>query len=141
MTQPGASCPNEFATLNYTNINHSLCGNYIGNGGCISTLFNTNGLNYSKFCGQMRGYQYGLLDAFHIVLRSNASLDDNYVCGYFITRGIPRQHIWTYMYVGGVCQDSPDIYNCPCNTGFNNNNLPPSYVGNDYYCDSGSPLG
>ena len=137
MTQPGASCPNGFVTLNYANINHSLCGNYLSTGGCNSTFFNTNGLNYSKVCGQMRGYQYHSSDGFHQVLRSNASLDDNYVCGYSITRGTPRQHIWTY--AGGIHQDSIGDCDCPCNIGFTYN-LPPSYVGNDYYCESGLPL-
>ena len=138
MTQPGASCPNGFVTLNYTNINHNLCGNNRNTGGCNSTFFNTNGLNYSKVCGQMRGYQYHSPDGFHQVLISNASLDDNYVCGYSITRGTPRQHIWTY--AGGVYQDNVNVYDCPCNTGFNHNNLPPPYVGNDYYCEAGLPL-
>ena len=71
MTQPGASYPNGFATLNYTNINHSLCGNYLSTGGCNSTFFNTNGLNnnyYSKLSGQMRGYQYHSPDGFQQVL-------------------------------------------------------------------------
>ena len=137
MTQPGASCPNGFVTLNYANINHSLCGNNRTTGGCNSTFFNTNGLNYSKVCGQIRGYQYYAPQAFESSY--GVGLDENYVCGYSITHGNPKQHIWTY--AGGQNQVSIHNDDCPCNTGFNHNNLPPSYVGNDYYCESGLPLG
>ena len=136
MTQPGASCPNGFVTLNYANINHNLCGNYLNTGGCISTFFNTNGLNYSKVCGQMRGYPYNSPHGFESSYYG-VGLDDNYVCGYSITHGNPRQHIWTY--AGGIYPNGLHVFDCPCNTGYFYN-LQLSYVGNDYYCESGLPL-
>ena len=136
MTEPGATCPDGFVTKNYNNIDHSLCGNNLSSPGCISTFFSTNSLNYSKVCGQIRGYQYHSPDAFRGSL--SVGLDSYYVCGYSITHGNPRQHIWTY--AGGVYQDRILHPDCPCNTGFSYN-LPPSYVGNDYYCESAVPVG
>ena len=135
MTEPGATCPDGFVTKNYNNIDHSLCGNNLSGPGCISTFFSTNDLNYSKVCGQIRGYQYHSPDGFEGSL--SVGLDSYYVCGYSITRGNPRRHIWTY--AGGIHQNQLNIHDCPCNTGFTQN-LPPSYVGNDYYCESGLPL-
>ena len=64
-------------------------------------------------------------------------LDDNYVCGYSITHENPRQHIWTYS--GGIYPNGLHVFDCPCNTGYFYN-LQLSYVGNDYYCESGLPL-
>ena len=139
MTEPGGTCPNEMTELAYNNINHNLCGSSpsaIGN--CISIFFPVNGFNYSKVCGQMRGYQYHSPDGFHGYLNGQG-IDSNYVCGYSITHGSnPRKHIWTY--AGGVHQDAVNIYDCPCNTGYSYN-APPPFVGNDYYCEAGLPLG
>ena len=60
MTQPGATCPQGLNQTSYNN--KSLCGN---NGhGCNSTVFPTL-VEYSKVCGQVRGYQYDTLIAFY----------------------------------------------------------------------------
>ena len=136
MTEPGATCPDGLVTKDYNNIDHSLCGNNLTSPGCLSVFFSTNGLNYSKVCGQIRGYQYNSPVGFYGSL--SVGLDSYYVCGYSITRGNPRQHIWTY--AGGIHQNSTISFDCPCNTGFTQN-LPPSYVGSDYYCESGLPVG
>ena len=137
MTEPGATCPDGLVTKDYNNIDHSLCGINLGGAGCKSTFFSTNGLNYSKVCGQIRGYQYDSPDAFQGSL--SVGLDSYYVSGYSITQGNnPRQHIWSY--AGGVYQDDNSQYDCPCNSDFSLN-LPPSFVGNDYYCEAGLPIG
>ena len=70
--------------------------------------------------------QYLSLDAFE---RRNA----NYVDGVSITHGSPRKHIWTL--AGGLSQDvNYSTYNCPC--AQYPGPSPPSFVGNDYYCDT-----
>ena len=53
MTQSGATCPQGLNQTSYSN--KSLCGNN-GNG-CNSTVFPLL-VEYSKVCGQVRGYQY-----------------------------------------------------------------------------------
>ena len=64
MREPGSYCPPGLEQ--YDIINTSLC--WI-NGktyfvGCNSAFFSTYGLNYTKICGQVRGYQYGYPYAF-----------------------------------------------------------------------------
>ena len=44
-----------------------------------------------------------------------------------------RQHIWTY--VSGENQDQILEDDCPCNIG--SSVVVPSFVGNDYFCESG----
>ena len=62
MSEPGATCPPGLTLQNYSNIDHSLCGR--SSSGCASTFFSTYGLNYTKVCGKVRGYQFGHIDAF-----------------------------------------------------------------------------
>ena len=135
MTEPGATCPQGLNQTSYNN--KSLCGNF--KYGCNSTIFPTL-VEYSKVCGQVRGYQYGLLLAFYPHKRNpNLTIDDAYVDGVSITYGNnPRKHIWTY--AGGL-EDTTQYYgsyDCPCKQ--NSTTVTPPYVGTDYYCESGVHL-
>ena len=129
MLQSGAICPQGLAQRTISWL--TLCGRSTTGGvGCQSAVFSTLGLNYSKVCGQLRGYQVGSPNAFEWI----GSIDGPYVDGASITYGsAPRKHIWTY-----ACGFDPNnpTYACPCNTIATN--IPPSYVGNDYYCENGS---
>ena len=81
-------------------------------------MFSTLGLNYSKVCGQLRGYQFGGPDGFRSYYSSYLTIDDTYVDGVSITYGsAPRKHIWTY--ANGLNFGFPGIPTvvCPCNTG------------------------
>ena len=59
MTEPGASCP---TSLQQINTPAKLCG--CTGRGCSRVRFSTDGIRYSKVCGQARGYQYYSPDAF-----------------------------------------------------------------------------
>ena len=103
----------------------------IADGTSISTFFSTYGLNYTKVCRKVRGYQFGNIDAF---LSSSNNIDSVYVDGISIKYGSnPRQHIWTYAAGEDDFQAGGD--DCPCNTG--SSVVVPDFVGNDYYCESG----
>ena len=132
MTEPGATCPPGLTLQNYDNINHGVCGRSVSyTVGCQLAIFSTYGLKYSKVCGQIRGYQYRSPDAF-----KNSLIDSFYVDGVSVTHGSsPRKHIWTY--VGGLRSDDSMISSnyCPCN--YNPSLMTPTFVGNDYYCESG----
>ena len=103
--------------------------------GCSSANnFNTFGVEYSHVCGRVIGYQYGATDAF-----SSGNINSNYVDGVSLTHGNPRQHIWTFASAFDEIGTFPSS-NCPC---INTNLLsqatpPPAFVGNDYFCDTGS---
>ena len=59
MTEPGTTCPSGLTQTGYTNINHDVCGRpNPSSGDCYSTFFSTYGINYTKICGQVRGYNY-----------------------------------------------------------------------------------
>ena len=54
--------------------------------------------------------------------------------GVSLTRGEPRQHVWTF--AAGLQEDGNFASNCPCVT----NARPPTFVGNDYFCEAGVQL-
>ena len=130
MTQPDATCPQ--GLYNYTIGGKTLCDkSHSLGGGCSSTFFSVIGLNYTKVCGQVRGYQFGWPDAFYHGYSQN--IDGYYVDGVSITHDSnPRQHIWTYAV--GHDENSTDAGACPCSSSYTT----PSFVGNDYYCESGT---
>lgn len=77
--------------------------------------------------------QYGSPDAFG--QQTGQTIDDQYVEGISIVRhpsGGPRLHVWTFAY--GVSAVQALSISCPCNGGA----APPTFVGDDYFCDSGS---
>ena len=88
---------------------------------CLQYIANTYGITYRKVCMCVK-HTYGMA--------TTATIDSNYVDGLSITYGNPRQHIWTY--ATGVF-DNGEIH-CPCDgTG----GIAPSFVGSNYYCESG----
>ena len=132
MTEPGATCPQGLAQRNFSGL--PLCGRSIPTG-CQSTVFDTYDLRYSQVCGQLRGFQYGRPDAFgSFIDNPGRTIDDQYVDGVSITYGNPhRIHIWTY--ANGHLGAFAIRNQCPCTTAGFTYQLP-SYVGNDYYCES-----
>lgn len=84
-------------------------------------------MNYNKVCGRARGYQKGTPDGF----KSSGNID-SYVDGLSITHGSPRQHIWTY----AIGHTDHGHSRCPC--AATPGAAPPSFVGSNYYCESGA---
>ena len=95
-----------------------------------SAHFYIKGVSYEHICGQA---QEGGTDAFQ---SNSQSIDGLYVDDISITLGSPRKHVWTY--ASGVSDnyDYSGKYNCPCAT--HPGPSPPAFVGNDYYCESGT---
>ena len=93
MTDPTHHCPPGFRLITSPK---RTCGR--PGSGCVSTTFQAHGIEYSKVCGRVIGYQYGNVDAFEPYYNSRTrTIDDLYVDGVSITHGhSPRKHIWTF---------------------------------------------
>ena len=125
-------CPDGFQVMTHGNKKFCIRDAHIS--GCRSIPIETFGNAYSQVCGKVRGYSYGAVDGFS--RSSTVEPDENYVDGVTITYGSsPALHIWTY--AAGLEEGRHQPQNCPCNT--QPGQAPPSFVGNDYYCESGSP--
>ena len=108
-----------------------VCRREGNSSGCRSNIFQTNGISYSQICGKVVGYQKGSTDA---VYKNINDINGVYLDGVSITRGSPRQHIWSF--IAGYQSNINTGYTCPCNTGATN--TVPSFVGEHYYCESGT---
>ena len=129
MTDATQNCPPEFHY--YIGSGVRTCGKQsVSGSSCESKLFSSNGISYTQVCGKAVGYQFGTPDGV------NPHLNDInlvYMDGVSITRGSPRQHIWSLMV--GVHAHKQYGDNCPCAGG-----TPlPAFVGNNYFCESGNP--
>ena len=126
------------------------CGSPSGGAGCASVKFPSNGISYSQVCGRVVGYQYASPDADYpgryeaepygsIIDSSHTDINSYYVDGVSITYSNPRQHVWTLMAglfeVGAHNAGST----CPCTLGSVQNTTLQSFIGNDYFCESGNP--
>ena len=103
-------------------------------------------------CGRVVGYQYGSPDALYagpyqgepygsVIDTHHNNINSYYVDGISLTHGSPRQHIWTY--VAGLNEASLHLdgrFNCPCSQGSLQNSTIPSFIGSDYFCESGNPM-
>ena len=126
----GDNCPTEWNKSSYNGV--SFCRAPSDNAGCYSTFFSTNGVSYQHVCGRARGYQKGGTDGFFF---NTESINSYYVEGLSITHGDPRQHIWTYA-IGVTDNGNFPCCNCPC--AAIPGTAPPSFVGDNYYCESGA---
>ena len=103
--------------------------------------------------GRVVGYQYKSTDAVYpgdytsdvygsVITQSHTDINSYYVDGVSITRGSPRQHVWTLM--AGVSSAGngnarAKTANCPCSPGSPQKSTLQSFIGNDYFCESGNP--
>ena len=131
MTEPGAICPHD---LTQRNISGRILCTRRGQPGCQGTIFSTLGLNYNQVCGRVIGYQQGAPEAFQSA--GFNTINSAYINGVSITHGSPRQHIWSF--AAGPTINVQSSFGCPCNEG--SHASPPSYVGSNYYCESGTAI-
>ena len=135
MSDSTESCPSGFKL--YQSGGVRACGR--PNDGCVSVTFPSNGITYSHVCGRVVGYQYGSADAVDSTHGTNEhnNINSYYVDGISITCGSSRNHVWTLM--AGLHEASYHVnggFNCPCSNGTQNVQ---SFIGNDYFCESGNP--
>uniref|UniRef100_A0A1X7SVC7 Fibrinogen C-terminal domain-containing protein n=1 Tax=Amphimedon queenslandica TaxID=400682 RepID=A0A1X7SVC7_AMPQE len=123
------NCPSGFRL--YQSEAVRACGRNSSSAGCVSVQFPSNGISYSQICGRVTGYQYGTPNGIDGVNNINSY----YVNGVSITRGSPRQHVWTLANGLMTTYNNNPQYLCPCSTG--SNETFPSFVGNHYFCESG----
>ena len=128
MSDPSEKCPDGFRLYEENGVR--ACGRpSTTSGSCVSTTYPSEGIRYSEVCGKVIGYQLG-----YTAGTSYSNIDGFYVDGISLTHGNPRSHIWSF--ISGY-QESYRYSYCPCGT--NNAKTAPSFVGNDYFCESGAP--
>ena len=132
-TSQGDPCPTGWTlTTTQGGVPRNVCRSGDSRG-CRSAIFTTYNIRFYKVCGQVRGYQRGVTNAFG---SPTESIDGAYVDGVSITLGNPRKHVWTYA-IGISDSDSHTVNNyCPC--AVKKGPDPPSFVYDHFYCESGN---
>ena len=137
MTNSSQRCPSALRQRNDNNIR--TCGTD-PNVLCTSITFPVNFLSYSKVCGKIRAYQVGSTDSFGDLGPGGSHRSDdintNYLEGVSLTHGSPRQHIWSF----AAALDEVGTNHCLCinRDRASSATRPPAFVGDDYFCDTGS---
>ena len=133
MSDPSQQHPGQWILRNYGS-ELRLCGRGSSGAGCLSATYSTYTISYSHVCGRVSGYQYDSADAF-LNQTGPQTIEGPYVDGISLTHGPPgtRQHIWSF--AAGLRETPVAMFSCPCVNGA----AAPSYVGNDYFCESGNP--
>ena len=136
MTDPNTNCPSGWQLTGDSKTTY--CGRVSTSRlTCDSVIFPVSGGAYTSVCGTIRAYQNGSTDAFEAFHTGQVtSIDGAYVSGVSLTYGSPRQHIWTFA-AGATESESTHNNACPCDATIDI--TIPSFVGGDYFCESGSP--
>ena len=141
MTDTTQSCP---PGLRQINSPKRSCGRALNGGGCSSVTFNSHNLTFNKVCGRVIGYHFASPSGFYTPFYSGDSIDGPYLEGVSITHGLnPRKHVWSF---ANALEETAGYENgrhvCPCsNPRSTMQPYIPSFVGNDYFCDSGIHTG
>ena len=129
------SCPNGLHERKEGNVR--ACGRKIGTNvkGCASAYFSSLGIRYSQVCGRVYGYQHATPDGAYN--GNQDRIDVAYIDGVSVTRGYPREHIWSF--IGGVSELSSQypILVCPCTQG--SKQKIQNFINDNYFCESGNP--
>lgn len=140
MTNASHACPDGLVLSQTGSVR--TCVNAIESSSCASATFpNKEDTPYSQVCGRITAYQFGSPDGFHDNhnLRSNPTIDTFYVDGASLTHGSgPREHIWTFVAALDDVAGGGGSTNCPCpdRDAGSRGTPPPTFVGDDYFCDS-----
>ena len=113
-------------------------------GTCDSVVYPVSGRKYSSVCGKIIAYHKCVSAGLSSVwTNTTVTIEDSYISGVSVTHGPPgaRQHVWTF--VGAINeQDSHAIIRqvqCPgSNTTATWAYDVPSFISNDYFCDTGN---
>ena len=139
MSDPSQQCPSAWRLVTTNGVR--ACGRPASSGSpCPGTFYSATS-EYQRVCGRVIGYQDKSPDGFsRQTLGESVSINEPYLDGVSITYGQPRNHIWSY--VAGVTERSASSTvvinsNCPCSNASGTRSQ--SFVGNNYYCESGNP--
>ena len=140
MSDPNQQCPSNW---NITTSPVRGCGRSSAESNtCDSSFYPVLGRTYSSVCGRVLAYRRGLSLGFYAALATGRNtIDAAYVSGVSVTHGPAgsRKHIWTFVAAMGEHLSYYGFHKCPCtNTNVTWPYQVPSFIGNDYFCDSGN---
>ena len=137
MSDPTEKCPPGLKLYNQSGIR--ACGRSTSSpaNSCQSVKFPSYSISYSQVCGRVIGYQYASPDAISQHTGRSKSINEAYVDGVSLTHGNPRKHVWTF--IAALQENFFWNQNTACPCAPNSPVTVPSFIGGDYFCESGCP--
>ena len=133
MSDPSQQCPSVWQEITTP---HRTCGRRSLFSSCEGLTYSTGSEQYDQVCGRIIGYQLKHPSAFYFSYFGQ-SISNYHVDGVIVTRGSPRQHIWTFAAGLQELTTSYPYETCPCEAGSPSGSRIPSFVGQNYFCESG----
>ena len=141
MSDTSQSCPSAW---NLVTTPVRSCGRRASSYGVCDSVSYPISRSYSSVCGRIIAYQRGLAGGFYnSLINGQSGIDDPYLDGVSLTHGPQgsRVHIWSF--VGAYYEQSTSYrtdVTCPCtNTQITWSRQIPSFINNNYFCDTGNP--
>ncbi len=129
MSNPDTNCPSEFQMITHES-GVRYCRKSFNGNGCTSITYPHINRPIKRLYGRVHGIQRGTPDIEDVLF--NRGIEGDYIDGISLTYGRnSRQHIWSF--IGYTSAAYP---NCPCST--NAARTTPSYIGENYFCESGT---
>ncbi len=123
-----SQCPKAYGNGKFKLITspQRLCGKSNVYSGCSTARFSGFGYRYNRVCGRIIGWKHNTPDGFkNVVCGARCTIDDTYLDGVSITYGFTdKTHVWSFA-----------AHECS-QPGY----TPPTFVGNNYFCDSSNQL-
>ena len=140
MSQPDSLCPGNFALIVDP---VRMCGRGVETSGCSTAMLSTQGIPYKMVCGRVNAIQYGSPNAFFwYKWNPQFTIDDMYVDGVVLSRmdaAGNRSHVWTFSAALDELARPNYPFACSCTNSDDTTHVSiPPFVGEDYYCDTGS---
>ena len=140
MSDPQQTCPSNWNLI--TSPVRGCGQSFTARQNCDSVFYPVKGRHYSSVCGKIIAFHKGVFGGFSSVWSNRAfTIEETYVAGVSLTHGPPgaRQHVWTFV---GTISEIDNTFNgklhCPCSNNDNWTYEVPSFIGNDYFCDTGN---
>ena len=136
VTNTTTSCPDPLTLYDVSG--KKLCGpTSTVSTKCDSLIFHTYRIPYIFVCGKAVGYSYYQTCAFRYSTTTGYNtIDGAYLSGLSITNRNQGQHQHIWSYAAGYLDFGNNLCNCPC--AFHVDRAAPSFVGCDFYCESGT---
>ena len=89
MTDPNQQCPGAWTLRTRSSKPNRLCGRGNSGASCLSVIYNTYGMNHSRVCGRVIGYEDTSPSAISQNSNRQQSIDSIYLDGVSVTHGPP----------------------------------------------------
>ena len=130
MRQASAKCPSSLCVVRSSSDFRTCRRCYSSKTNSVPSESYHVGVSYTHVCGRIKAYQIGTTNGYH-------HFYTNYFDGISLTYDYPDIYIWAFI-ASLESKYRHSQYACPCMNSSDNIASPPNFIGNNYFCDTGT---